>query len=758
MFNSKRPQRRVGTCDLIDIYAPKSRNLHVSLSPLCFLMHTSHFSLHRSIKIATTTQSSSQTLANLQTALPAIIANIRGGWNNVQSLHLKTNDSVALPLWTCGLGEEDRWDGLVKDDEAMKEEGGSVSEDEMDVDEVVEEETPKKSKGKKRPPEEDTQEEEKPKKKVKGAQSLSQVTPNSPVQVTKQKRKASLIPDPVLTRKEREDPIPVAADDDLSMKKIRRKSSVGVADAPKAIDTLSIDTVAEVDVDTEALEPSSKLKKTNRKSKSRTSLDTVAEGISTATAHPLPVSISEPKPEGAQVNPKKRKKARESVDAPMLLEPIEIVPPQTLTAAEASTIDLPPKTPKHNKKAKAKAKAKLADAAPEDSISVLAPTKATSDAPAENDKKRKRKSKAPAGDEPTKDAPASVISVDNTVASTLADTPKEGEKEEKKAKAAGSDSATDAISTSLLDKSVVPSLTGASEAGEKKVKRPKAAGSTLITDVRPSSSTDISEAPTLTSALKEGKTKVKKSKATSSEPVVAVTPSLFSNNPTVSTLAGAPKGSDKMSKKSKTASSEPIDVTPLLVLDELTVTADAPNDGQKKKKKRTKVKSAATADSTKDTLNTTTSSTGNNIPASFNKSKDGEEKMKKTVKTLEVGDITSAIPPSTGAPGGDGQEKRKKVKAGVDAEPTHDRTPVTSDAANIPQDSSTKKSRKEKKKMQSSHTDVDVPAPSISGALSKEELKQKRLAEGGERKKDKAVRKSGKSAKDAVLGRKAGQA
>jgi len=118
-----------------------------------------------SIKIATTAQSPSQVLANLQKALPAVIENLKGGWDNVQSLHLKTVDSVALPIWTCGLGLEEgsRWHGLV--------EGEESDEDEVDVDEdVVETRKIAKAKGTKRPSEENTQEQEKPQKKAKGAQ------------------------------------------------------------------------------------------------------------------------------------------------------------------------------------------------------------------------------------------------------------------------------------------------------------------------------------------------------------------------------------------------------------------------------------------------------------------------------------------------------------------------------------------------------------------------------------------------------------
>ena len=137
MSNSERSQRRTGTRNLINVHASKPRTVHVCPNVLFTFLLIS-LTRHSSIKIATTTQSPSQALANIQKALPAIIANIKGGWNNVQSLHLKTGESVALPLWTCELGEEGRWDGLVKDGEETSEGDESASgEDNSDVDEGV---------------------------------------------------------------------------------------------------------------------------------------------------------------------------------------------------------------------------------------------------------------------------------------------------------------------------------------------------------------------------------------------------------------------------------------------------------------------------------------------------------------------------------------------------------------------------------------------------------------------------------------------
>ena len=72
----------------------------------------------RSIKIGTLSQSAPQVLSNLTTALPAVVKRIKGEWENVQSLSIKTNSSASLPIWSCELGGEKggRWDGLVATD------------------------------------------------------------------------------------------------------------------------------------------------------------------------------------------------------------------------------------------------------------------------------------------------------------------------------------------------------------------------------------------------------------------------------------------------------------------------------------------------------------------------------------------------------------------------------------------------------------------------------------------------------------------
>lgn len=101
---------------------------------------------YRSIKIAPVSFTPAQVLENLTTALPSVIKHIKGGWDNVQSLNIKTGTSVSLPIWSCdlGQGEGGRWAGMVGASEESDEEESSAEEEE------VEEIAPVKKEGKKR--------------------------------------------------------------------------------------------------------------------------------------------------------------------------------------------------------------------------------------------------------------------------------------------------------------------------------------------------------------------------------------------------------------------------------------------------------------------------------------------------------------------------------------------------------------------------------------------------------------------------------
>ncbi|WVQ97527.1 hypothetical protein IAU59_004641 [Kwoniella sp. CBS 9459] len=57
-----------------------------------------------SIRISTPSSStSSQTLSNLMSAIPQVIANIQDGWENVLSIGIKTSSSVMLPVYSAKL-------------------------------------------------------------------------------------------------------------------------------------------------------------------------------------------------------------------------------------------------------------------------------------------------------------------------------------------------------------------------------------------------------------------------------------------------------------------------------------------------------------------------------------------------------------------------------------------------------------------------------------------------------------------------------
>ncbi|TPX37823.1 hypothetical protein SeMB42_g06859 [Synchytrium endobioticum] len=53
------------------------------------------------IKIGTTQQSATQITENILHAIPRIVAKIPSGWPNIQSIHIKTAESVALPLYAA---------------------------------------------------------------------------------------------------------------------------------------------------------------------------------------------------------------------------------------------------------------------------------------------------------------------------------------------------------------------------------------------------------------------------------------------------------------------------------------------------------------------------------------------------------------------------------------------------------------------------------------------------------------------------------
>ncbi|KAJ3729472.1 ribosomal protein L1p/L10e family-domain-containing protein [Lentinula raphanica] len=96
-----------------------------------------------SVRVGKISQTAAQVVANIKTALPVIASKINGGWDNVQSIGLKTSMSAYLPIWTCSLDDskDGRWASLAADDEEESDfEGDEDEEDDEDEEEEDEEE------------------------------------------------------------------------------------------------------------------------------------------------------------------------------------------------------------------------------------------------------------------------------------------------------------------------------------------------------------------------------------------------------------------------------------------------------------------------------------------------------------------------------------------------------------------------------------------------------------------------------------------
>ncbi|KAH9952495.1 ribosomal protein L1p/L10e family-domain-containing protein [Russula dissimulans] len=91
-----------------------------------------------SVRFGIVSQTPAQLLANLETALPAVVAVVRGGWDNVQSLSIKSSKSASLPIWSCKLGSEEggRWHGLALENEESEEDDDDGDGDETTMAEV----------------------------------------------------------------------------------------------------------------------------------------------------------------------------------------------------------------------------------------------------------------------------------------------------------------------------------------------------------------------------------------------------------------------------------------------------------------------------------------------------------------------------------------------------------------------------------------------------------------------------------------------
>jgi ribosome biogenesis protein UTP30 len=155
-----------------------------------------------SVKFGTLSQSPDQVLANLKTALPAVIAVVQGGWDNVQSLGIKTSKSASLPIWSCKLGNDEgsRWHGLTLE----AEEGEDGSED----DELTTAETPRTTKP-------------------------ARATERPPVQGEKQKRAAEVSEPPTQKKFKKSPSEPPTTLGPLTTPKLRKGSKVRIFNRAK---------------------------------------------------------------------------------------------------------------------------------------------------------------------------------------------------------------------------------------------------------------------------------------------------------------------------------------------------------------------------------------------------------------------------------------------------------------------------------------------------------------------------------------------
>lgn len=247
----------------------------------------------RSIKVGTLSQTSAQVSANLKSALPAVVKAIKGGWDNIQSFHIKTNTSTSLPIWSCDLGSEDsgRWAGLTN---VVVEEDEGVS-DEDESEEEVEKKKPKtrSEKGKKRAAEDD--EEEQPKKKVKAT-----IAPEPASEGSKKKRRGNAVEDPGLTTTPATTEAKTSSTNEPAKKKKRK---------PEAALSSSVSSTSQTDksVDSIPITPSASKKKSRAQA---TDFFDDAETTPASTRIAPPPNTPADGLDHTSANPKKKKKGK----------------------------------------------------------------------------------------------------------------------------------------------------------------------------------------------------------------------------------------------------------------------------------------------------------------------------------------------------------------------------------------------------------------------------------------------------------------
>ncbi|KAK7051398.1 proteasome-interacting protein cic1 [Paramarasmius palmivorus] len=461
-----------------------------------------------SIKIGTLSQKPSQILDNLKTAIPAVASHItNGGWDNIQSLGIKTNNSVHLPIWSCSLDDEEggRWAGLTAaddEDEDAEIEDGSDGVAEEDEEMEVEEPAPvSATKGKKKRAAEDVEDEaeqEKPKKKAKSQVSESKVSEEPKAKSTDDKLKAKKRKEPKVPATAPESTEPKV--DDATSKKKKRKSDVSSepADTPKKPAPASQKSIPTPTTDATAVPESSK------KSKKKDAPAPLSAAVSAAMeVDATPSAVKTKKAAIAEVAPtpantpaagdSKSKKGRASIATEEEEAAVEETPKEKKKKRKSisSSAELVPEvvveeTPKQEKKKSRKSvstqEATEASETPQPVPEPIAEVPAST----KKGKKEKRKSLAGADSEPLQTPKKdNKVSVDD-VLETPSETPGEKKKRRKVKKKHGESGADDAQE----DTRVAESLTSeelkqkkAAGAGEKKKEKVvKARGGKSVKD------------------------------------------------------------------------------------------------------------------------------------------------------------------------------------------------------------------------------------------------------------------------------------
>ncbi|KAF7966404.1 hypothetical protein HWV62_38442 [Athelia sp. TMB] len=359
-----------------------------------------------SVKIATTAQTSTQALANLEKALPTIVSHIDGGWDNIQSLHIKTNDSVALPIWTCGLedGNTGRWNGLVAGQESESEDEETAVE--MPAISKVDPSPKAKGKGAKRPSEEEAEGAEKPKKKAKSEATCTIAASATSAESTSKKRKLQAVSDTSSAA-----PTKVADSFKVVEEPKKKKAKKG---------SVTTEAMAEAEVPAEptavtspAAPPTAHAKKQKAKASSLPDADVQIAEIPAVAPTPS-AEVMEAAPSLTRKKGKKQQKA----DAEPTAEVLAQIPADTTTLVATTVVEASVHGEKKKSKKKSKVSIEESLPTPETEATPLAPTSVPS---TDGEKKKRRKS---TGAAPLEDVDSTTVTVEVPAPAATADTPR----------------------------------------------------------------------------------------------------------------------------------------------------------------------------------------------------------------------------------------------------------------------------------------------------------------------------------------------